>query len=995
MRKDPWPAALEGGADPKRAAHYLQQLRGTSAGAVLRRVTSEAATALTALLSGSQACGEWLVAHPEWLGPLLKSDELRVARGAPAYRRAVNAWLGLLLRGHGYAEALTRVRQFKQQETVRIALRDLARLSHAAETMQELSDLADVCLEAVCQVCREQLEQRFGAPFHAEASGRWVPTAFCVLGLGKLGGQELNYSSDVDVLFVYSEEGHTFREPPAGPEPTGRGLSNHQFFRRLAEALVGEVGRLAPEGMLYRIDLRLRPEGAAGPLVRSLDSYENYYWQYGQTWERLMLIKARRVAGDAALAGEFLEMVQAFRYPRSLSPQACEEIGAMKQRLETEVVRAGELDRNIKLGRGGIREIEFIVQTQQVLRAGKHPFLAHPQTLVALDKLAQYHVLPAAQANLLQEAYTALRDVEHRLQMDNNLQTHTIPTERQARERLARLMAFPSLKEFEAALLRHRQAVRRIYEQWFPPAAGETAVRFLPFDAHETEWKQRLAQRSFREPDQALRLCRAFVHGPGFGLVPARTEKCAARMLERLLELCPRREAAADGAAAAVRAALCPDGDPASRTLSDPDRVMARLDTFIAAYGSRALLFETWAAKPSLFDLLVLLFDRSEFLAETAIRTPDLVDTLEESGYLLRSKSAEQTFKDLHHGRDDEDQRRWLRRYHQTELMRIGLRDILGLADAEQNLVELSALADACLQHALDVAWRPHGPGRPPLAIIGLGKLGGAELNYGSDLDVVFVADNEVPDLPGLQRVAATVIELISGQTELGATFKLDARLRPDGEKGLLVSPLAACEHYYRQRAQLWEIQALSRARPIAGDPALGARLLQATALWCDFRHPATAAAAARQSGWMHEIARMRLRIEKERTPAGKESLALKTGAGGVMDAEFVAQALCLQHGWHEPNTLRALERAREAAVIPRAEAELLIENYRRLRRVESILRRWSYEGETELPDDPAPLYRVAVRCGFTQAEDFLRAVTRYRQNIRRVFNLVLGSNPC
>jgi len=986
MKKDVWREAVAGCADPKRAEKQLELLRQVGATSELNSASPEGAAVLTALLSGSQALSETLVAHPDWLPMLLDVESLKVPRGARGLQRSVGNMVAGALRKKDYAAALAQVRTFKQQEIMRVAARDLARLGSFTEITMELSDLADACLGHVYRICWQQLVERFGQPYHQDPSGFWRPTAFCIIGLGKLGGQELNYSSDVDVIFVYEDEGSVFRQKPTGTETSGRGINNHQFFRHLAEAFVGEVGRLTPEGMLYRIDLRLRPEGSAGPLARSLESYENYYWEYGQPWERLMLTKARLIAGDAGLANDFMEMIQPFRYPRSFTPQALEEVVSMKVRLETEVVRAGELDRNVKLGRGGIREIEFLVQSQQVLRAGSQPFLAHHQTLGALSKLAQYGVLSEDQAHALSEAYVFLREVEHRLQMENNLQTHTIPSERRARERLARLMGFETLKDFEAALDRHRRLVRSSYEQFLKIEGEETASALPEFDREDAEWKKLFTNCSFRDAEKALRLARAFVHGPGFGHVHPRTEKNARQMLVRLLDLCPRRDRLNPD-----HGKRFPDGEPGAKSLSDPDRVLARLDTFIAAYGSRALLFETWAANPMLFELLVLLIDRSEFLAETAIRTPDLLDSLEESGQLLRCKTADQTLRELQHGRSDPDQRLWLRRYHQTEIMRIGLRDILGLAEEEQCLSELSALAEACLEYALEVVWETYGGGPLPLAVVGLGKLGGSEIDYGSDLDVMLVAEDRARDLAKLQRVAAAFIEMVSGQTELGSTFKMDVRLRPDGEKGLLVNPLRACEEYYRNRAQLWEIQALSRCRFVAGNRDLGDRFERAVTAMCDFSKPTGAAVAARTPNWKQEIARMRFRIEKERTPHGKDHLAIKTGTGGLVDAEFVAQALALEHGWHEPNTLRALELARNEGALERADADLLIDNFRKLRRVACILRRWSYEGETELPDDPAPMYRVAVRCGFTRAEDLIEAVARYRRNIRAVYNKVFG----
>jgi glutamate-ammonia-ligase adenylyltransferase len=981
-----WLAAIAASADPKRVAHYLGLLSATSAAAVLQGASAEQARVLATLLAGSQASGELLAARPEWLPRLLDLAGLRHPRSLPGVQREVNDWLEPLLAKRDYSAAFAQLRLFKQRELLRIAACDLARFGRAPDIARELSALAQVCLQAVYRLCYQQLAERFGQPWHPDPDNNWQPTEFCILGMGKLGGEELNYSSDVDVLFVYTEEGQVFKEPPGKSTARSHGLSNHQFFKRLAEAIVAEVSRLTPEGTLYRIDLRLRPDGPAGPLARSLSSYENYYAQWGQTWERMMLIKARRVAGSAELAGEFLEMVQPFRYPRSLSESALREIAAMKQRIETEVVKAGELDRNVKLGRGGIREIEFIVQTLQILNVGRQPFLADTQTLAALEKLVRYRLLPGPAAEALGGAYQFLRDVEHRLQMDNNLQTHTIPAEGRARQRLAALMGWPSVRPFQTALNRHRRQVRRVYEELFRGKPAEASLALpLEFHGSEREWKQIFANHCFRDPEKAFRLAGAFVQGPGFGHTSPRTVEFARQLLARLLALCPRKDIPP-----VPHALNRPDGDPGAKRLSDPDRVLARLDSFIAAYGARALLFETWAANPSLFALLVLLFDRSEFLAESAIRTPDLVDALEESGRLRQSKTAEQTLKELRHGLRDEDQRLWLRRYHQAELMRIGLRDILGLADYEQSLVELSSLADACLQYALEAVLRKQRYQTPPLAIIGLGKLGGAELNYGSDLDVVFVADDKVRNLPQLQRLAVQVRDLMASQTELGVAFAIDTRLRPDGEKGLLVNTLRAYEEYYRHRAQLWELQALCRSRPIAGNVEVSRRFQQLVAQLANFSSP-NSALAARDPNWRQEIARMRARIEKERTPPGQAALAIKTGAGGLMDAEFIAQMFCLANGWREPNTLRALQLAREQAVLPADDARLLIENYRKLRRVEAILRRWSYVGETTLPDDPAPLYRVSVRCGFTNAEDFMRAVTRYRKNIRAIYAKVFG----
>ena len=922
-----WKKVLAASPDPERANHYVKELGLTDA-------SPEQARILAALFSGSPASADLLRAHPDWIQSHLQPESLAQPRREQGMRRDL------------VGASVAQIRQFKEREMVRIAARDLARVANLPQIMEEISTVADVCLSAMFEHCRKELNAKFGMPYHLDVNENWQATECAVLGMGKLGGKELNYSSDVDVLFVYTDEGGVFKDPPRkGAKPSS--LKNHQYFKRLAETFIAEVTRA-----LYRIDLRLRPEGDSGPLARSLGSYETYYVQWGQAWERMMLIKARTVAGDEGLGAEFLEMVQPFRYPRSVDEGFLREIGAMKDRIEQEVVKAGEIHRNVKLGRGGIREIEFVAQSLQVIHAGRIPFLQTAQTLTALRKMVQYDLLKSEEVKGLEQAYAFLRDLEHRLQMENYLQTHTIPASPKARERLAVLMGFPTRKQFDTSLAEHTEHVRAVYQRLFKSEEGRKTPSL---EAAPEHWKATLREHSFRDPDNCLRLLIEFANGPGYVHVSPRTVELAMQLIGKFLALCPKKS----------------DQELQPRALSDPDRVLTRIDTFIANYGSRAMLFEAWAGNPAYFELMLLLFDRSEFLAELAIRTPDLVDGLVMSGHLRRRKSSAEILNDLRHGHKDEDQLLWLRRYHQTELMRIGLRDILGLADFEQNLVELSGLADACLEYATESVLRKHKIRKPPFAIIGLGKLGGQEINYGSDLDVTFVAEDGAKNLPKLQRIATEILDMLSRQTELGIAFVTDTRLRPDGEKGLLVNTVKAYREYYEHRAQLWELQALSRRRVVAGNREVGGQFEPMAARLTDF-------SKGGPPNWKQQIAKMRHRIETERTPPGQQHLAIKTGAGGLIDAEFMAQTFCLERGWNEPNTLRALERAMKNAP--------MIAAYRQLRRVEGILRRWSFAGETVLPVDDAPLYRVAVRCGFRTSAAFMKSLAGYRKVIRGAY---------
>ncbi len=1000
-----WNQVVDASADPTQARHHLGLLLDACADGKLGFDSDESRRVLACVLAGSRSLAETLIRHPDWLDLFQDLEELRAPRrkaGLVHERDQALANLDVASTTEA-TRALDELHNLRLRELLRIGARDLARLGTLPEIVLELSNAADVFMEGILEIVRKQHIERFGSPWHQDPDGAWEPTPFSVLGMGKLGGQELNYSSDVDLLFLYGDEGGTFRTRPKRGSATGQVLANHQFFKRIGESFIKEASGRGVEAGALRIDMRLRPEGDSGPLARSLDSYENFYAEWGQTWERMMLLKARAVAGDPGLAGEFLERVQPFRYPRALGVGIFSEMGDMKARIEKEIVQAGELDRNVKLGRGGIRDIEFIVQSLQVLHGGKNPFLQTPQTLAALPKLVGYGLLKDEDAQVLAGAYPFLRDIEHRIQMDEQRQTHTLPDGSPALDRIARLMGFPGIPPFQKALKKRMAGVRALYEKRFGTAgtrsgsgsgsgsgtdASDDADAPLPgdFSKDAPAWNSLLARHGFQDPDKGLRLLRVLVEGPGFVHVSQRTRELGRRLIPRLLELCPQStDAPPLPASAPAASGSGPHPEPESGfALSDPDRVLARLDSYISAYGARSSLYELWTARPIVLDHLLKLFDRSEFLAELAIRVPDLVDELEGGGHLRRQKSASQTLADLRYGLKDPDQHVWLRRYFQTEFMRLGLRDILGLVDPEDANRELSALAEACLEYALEVVTRKNRLRKAPFAVIALGKFGGSELVYGSDLDILFVAPDKTRNLPRLQKIAGQMVDLLTSRTEHGAVFELDARLRPDGEKGLLVNDRQAHEDYYRSRAMLWEIQALTRARAVAGHEPTGQAFIDLARRLTNFHEVSTPLAAYR-ADWKSEIARMRHRIERERTPAGKEALAFKTGSGGLIDVEFLAQAFALEGGWFEPNTLAGLERARASGSLSSEDAEVLVRNFRRLRRMESILRRWSFEGETVFPDEPAALRRVAVRCGYSETAPFLADLAGWRAAIRRI----------
>ena len=707
-------------------------------------------------------------------------------------------------------------------------------------------------LDAVCRLCRQSLTQRLGRPFHLDAAGRWQDSQFCVLGLGKLGGQELNYSSDVDVLFVYSEEGNVFKSPPRPDEQTGKGLSNHQFFTRLAEKWIAEIAPMTPDGSLFRIDVRLRPEGKAGPLVRSLESYENYYAQWGQTWERMMLIKARPVAGDAALGAEFVEMVQPFRYPRSLSQRTLREVAAVKKRIEKEIVKAGELERNVKLGRGGIREIEFIVQTLQILHAGRIPFLQGASTVPVLRKLAEYSLLSGAG----REAVGGSLPLFARCRASpanggrpaDPHHSHRPPRPR-APGPLDGL-CLPGRPSKPPGALTPARCAASMTSFW--RATNRSRPPCLPGDAEDSEqaWQELFSRHSFRDPARAWQMVQMFLHGPGYVHVSPRTVELARELLPRFLALCPQPTGGAPR--------------PPRPAPSFPTRIVSWSGwTVLLTPTARGPLCTNCGRRSRRFSncCCCCLTAPNSWRKEPFAR-PTWLMNWNSSGRVRRQKSAAETLRDLRHGAGDADQRLWLRRYHQAELMRIGLRDILGLADFEQNLLELSALADACLQYALEVVCAPGRFKSLPLCVVGLGKLGGREINYGSDLDIVFVTHSgrETPPAtpaPGRRRFGPAR----QHRRSWALCFILTHACGPTAKRACSSTPLEACEEYYRRRAALWEIQALTRVRPIAGDLEAGAQFQQLAAALADFSPENVAAGFAASS------ARASARAEKPACP--------------------------------------------------------------------------------------------------------------------------------
>jgi len=866
---------------------------GSLPGAIQSFPLGEAA--LLHLFAVSSICAARIVQNPELLLWLSQPEICRQSRDqiemANELYRAANSDVAV--------NNFQILRRWKNKEMTRIALRELANAAALEETTAELSQLAEICVREVLAHWNAKFRESFGSP----------AADFAILALGKLGGRELNHSSDVDLIFLYSEEG----------ELSPR-LSYHQWFNRLAEKILETFSTRDPEGALFRIDLRLRPEGSAGPLARSLESMENYYAGFGETWERIALIKARGIAGGRELAYEFLRQHQPFIYPRSPTPDLLDEVAKIKRRIEREALGTDELDRDVKLGRGGIREIEFVVQTLQFIHGGRHAFLQETSTMEALRALAELELIPQKEVVDLDRAYRFLRQVEHRLQIEAEQQTHTAPRDPVTLTRLARSLGFDSANEFSAALKKTMQNVRSIFDRVILSAPAEGALPDL---------------KLFKDEKSAARSLADLLKPTSASHVAPRTKQVFAKLRPALLEQMAKT--------------------------ADPDAVLNQFVRFVEAYGLRGLLFELLATNPTLLELVIKTLDASRFAGDLLIRRPQLLEEITRDKNFNQPRSIAEHCARLESFGSSATNLDPIRAYRQRQLLRIMMRDALGVAEASVIFAELSELAESCLTFTNKLL------GGENLTIVALGKFGGGELSYGADLDLLFVGD----DTRSAQNLVAATMQ----PSAEGMIASLDARLRPDGEKGPLVAPLAAYESYYRQRAHLWEIHALTRARPISG-PLQDAYLDIVQRIWRE---------VGKQSDLLAKIDNMLERIRRERG-SGSDFLDFKTGSGGMIEAEFLVQALQMRSGIWEPNWQRALIALGENKMVSDLDASNATQSYELLRRTETALRRFENKNISTLPGAPEEQEKLAKRLGHKDVDLFAKQYRAARETIHALY---------
>jgi len=949
---------LKESASPSQAKNHLLRLIEASTAKALDKIPAAEQPALFRLLGGSAFLSDVLVrAGKDW--PELFLAQIKKKRKSVAEH--IKQLDAAVKNAASFDEFCAALRHHKQREYLRIGARDLLPSVTMEETVRELSALADAALDAAYRFSRAEVENDYGM---LHLPGTKSPNRFSILGMGKLGGGELNFSSDIDVIFLYeNDEGESVGGRKGKIDP-------RTFFAEVGKKIIQAMGQVTEDGFVFRIDLRLRPLGANGPLVQSVNSAMLYYESWGQCWERAALIKARPAAGDRELGTAFLQEVQPFIYRRYLDYTTVDELRHMKMRIENELLTGDGKERNIKLGYGGIREVEFFTQALQLVNGGYEPNVRGPSTLPALAALARHKFISAGERDQLTAAYRFLRQAEHKVQIVQEAHAHSIPEGKDAEQAYARRLGYRRKGKLSERELfwrdyrRQAETVRAIFDRLFYSAQkeiehqGATAMGSIWHDLdNRAVITKELTKAGFADPAKAYENLLAVRDGEVFA-------PPSPKRLKVLRALGP-----------ALMAEITESGAP--------DRALLNLTKFSHRIGGRTGFLTLLAENPETMRLLVTLFADSQFLTDLFLNRPELIDTLIRVDLTRVEKSRREMRAELRAAMDEsgdiEAKLNALRRYKTEEFIRIGLHDLGGSVELIAVLAQLSKLAEAVVEAALDlvVGELTEKFGAVPggrFAVIGGGKMGAREIDYNSDLDLVFVYDapedgvsrggpqGKLPAHDFYVRVGQKLLTYLSAPTEEGIAYKIDMQLRPSGKSGPIVSSLEAYREYHRNASQLWERQALIKTRFIAGDTALGNEVETIIERF--------AYGKGLPADGVGEIHHLRMRMERELARENETRFNLKKGRGGLVDIEFLTQMLQLAHGYRLPKlrrreTLDALKALDEGKILKRGEYSLLSEGYLFLRRLDHRLRLERDQSIDGFEASPGRLEGIAKALGY------------------------------
>ena len=890
------PAALAGIADDAWTA--ILERAGETVAADLRTELETGAVAAqrARVLACSPFVADLARRKPGLLLALQRSGQLQASLSEGAFLSELRQQLA----AEG-AELEVVLRRFRQWHMLRIVWRDFCRLADTLETVRDTSLLAEACIAEALAHHQTALEQRFGVP-RGRDSGE--PQQLIVLAMGKLGARELNVSSDIDLIFAYPESGST--------DGASKQLGNEEFFTRLGRGVISALDQVTPEGFVFRVDMRLRPYGESGALVHNFAALEEYYQDQGRDWERYALIKARPVTGDPVRATELVAALRPFVYRRYVDFGVIESLRGMKQMITQEVRRRG-LQENVKLGHGGIREVEFIAQCFQLIRGGRDLSLQQRELLAVLEECASLGCLPGEAVTELRDAYLFLRDSEHAIQGYQDKQTQALPQDELARLAMATVMGFDSWERYLAALDQHRSRVSAHFNGLIAAPEEEAAE-----DQEEAGlWGRDLSAEAlealgYRSAQESLQRLEDLQQSP-------RVMTLQAEGKERLEQFMPQL----------LRA--CADVD-------EPDLALERLLPLVVAVVRRSAYLVLLLENPAALHELVVLCAASPWIAGQIAQHPVLLDELLDRSSLytapdksllqdeLRQQVARLATDDL------EAQMDALRYFKASHVLRVAASELSGRLPVMKVSDKLTWIAEVILEQVLAVAWadltRKYGePQREGdgygFAIFGYGKLGGIELGYGSDLDLVFVSDGRPQGVTGgkrsldntvfYTRLGQRIIHILDTRMSMGQLYEVDMRLRPSGESGMLVTTARGFSSYQEESAWTWEHQALVRARFVAGDPAVAEKV--------DSVRRDILAQPRDEAELAVEVQKMRRRM-REHLLSGEEASGkafnLKQGPGGIVDIEFMVQFAVLAWSHRKPELTRWSDNVRILEVLGR-----------------------------------------------------------------------------
>ena len=841
------------------------------------------------LFAVSQFLANFCISNPAQLFSALKM------MGEPITKEFLSKKSNEELFLHGESDItniMKRIRLFKKQYLLRITLRDITGETDTLSSMDELTFLAEIIIHFAFQCALEINARRFGDPSSDEEPS--------LIALGKLGGEELNYSSDVDLMAVYAtEEGQTSGTlSPAGIR-TNR-INSNEFYFKVMELFNKILAMNTEDGIAYRVDFRLRPQGEKGEIALPVKAYQTYYETWGRTWERMALIRSRPVAGSKQLGREFMNIIEPFVWEKTIDYSEIEEIKALKKKIDSTFLKD-----DIKRGYGGIREAEFFIQTFQLMYGNEHTGLRTHRFLNAVQSLRWIGIVPEEDLVTLRDNYLYLRRLEHLLQMKDDLQTHSLPASEDDLRALARKMEFPSMSMFLSDLRLRRMKTRKMYNSLLGTEEDvhAEAITLLEEDINEEELIGYLSFRGLKASSAGLmNLTRIREQ---FSLFKTQRECTAMRKVIPLL----------------IEKAL---------NSESPDRALKGLENFFTTLGIKETYLSGLTERKELRDGIIKIFSLSTYLTRVFLSTPRYLDLLLE-GNVIR-KTLKRTREEIERSISSGYSETSIAEYKNAEEIRLGSFFLMRIINVYDLVRYLSHLADTAIGITTEKVLTPVNPPfvmGNGFSVLGLGKLGGREITFGSDLDIIFLSEKS-DDL----KIAEKVIKTLSTYTDKGIIYNIDMRLRPDGEKGVLLNDMEGYRNYYLKSAHPWEIQALLKIRPIAGDRNLAGLFMK------------MAKEVILKRGIELEIENvkaMRERIIKELSHESK-GIDIKLGPGGIEDIEFYVQWLQLHHARMAPeilvqDTVSAIRRLTKKGILSTREGQTFLNSYEYLRTLETFMR--------------------------------------------------------